>query len=83
MRCFLMRAAASIGLTPISAYILRPPCALTSKRKTRVSLASDVETSTLAVKGLRHTWMGKLSAPTTMQVRNTLLGLMRKELGVI
>jgi hypothetical protein len=30
-----------------------------------------------------ETWMGKLSAPTTMQARNTLLGLMRKELGVI
>ncbi|KAJ1627772.1 hypothetical protein T492DRAFT_1022327, partial [Pavlovales sp. CCMP2436] len=27
MSCFLMRAAASIGLTPISAYILLPPCA--------------------------------------------------------
>ncbi|KAJ1615715.1 hypothetical protein T492DRAFT_115678 [Pavlovales sp. CCMP2436] len=27
MSCFLMRAVASIGLTPISAYILRPPCA--------------------------------------------------------
>ncbi|KAJ1631303.1 hypothetical protein T492DRAFT_870216, partial [Pavlovales sp. CCMP2436] len=30
-----------------------------------------------------ETWMGKLSAPTTMQARKTLLGLMRKELGVI
>ncbi|KAJ1630647.1 hypothetical protein T492DRAFT_871418, partial [Pavlovales sp. CCMP2436] len=30
-----------------------------------------------------ETWMDKLSAPTTMQARNTLLGLMRKELGVI
>ncbi|KAJ1640632.1 hypothetical protein T492DRAFT_927250 [Pavlovales sp. CCMP2436] len=30
MSCFLMRAAASIGLTPISAYILRPPCAAIS-----------------------------------------------------
>ncbi|KAJ1622716.1 hypothetical protein T492DRAFT_1060285 [Pavlovales sp. CCMP2436] len=27
MSCFLMRAAASIGLTLISAYILPPPCA--------------------------------------------------------
>ncbi|KAJ1635569.1 hypothetical protein T492DRAFT_902500 [Pavlovales sp. CCMP2436] len=30
-----------------------------------------------------ETWMGKLSTPTTMQARNTLLGLMRKEFGVI
>ncbi|KAJ1634558.1 hypothetical protein T492DRAFT_972596, partial [Pavlovales sp. CCMP2436] len=30
MSCFLMRAAASIGLTPISAYILPPPCAAIS-----------------------------------------------------
>ncbi|KAJ1638546.1 hypothetical protein T492DRAFT_858305 [Pavlovales sp. CCMP2436] len=30
-----------------------------------------------------ETWMGKLSAPTTMQACNTLLELMRKELGVI
>ncbi|KAJ1634045.1 hypothetical protein T492DRAFT_976914 [Pavlovales sp. CCMP2436] len=30
MSCFLMRAGASIGLTPISAYILRPPCAAIS-----------------------------------------------------
>ncbi|KAJ1619723.1 hypothetical protein T492DRAFT_1083315, partial [Pavlovales sp. CCMP2436] len=30
-----------------------------------------------------ETWMDKLSTPTTMQARNTLLGLMRKELGVI
>ncbi|KAJ1626444.1 hypothetical protein T492DRAFT_1032604 [Pavlovales sp. CCMP2436] len=28
--CFLMRAAASIGFTPISAYILPPPCATIS-----------------------------------------------------
>ncbi|KAJ1635870.1 hypothetical protein T492DRAFT_963411 [Pavlovales sp. CCMP2436] len=30
MSCFLMCAAASIGLTPISAYILRPLCAAIS-----------------------------------------------------
>ncbi|KAJ1631759.1 hypothetical protein T492DRAFT_993551 [Pavlovales sp. CCMP2436] len=30
MSCFLIRAAASVGLTPISAYILRPPCAAIS-----------------------------------------------------
>ncbi|KAJ1638395.1 hypothetical protein T492DRAFT_944175 [Pavlovales sp. CCMP2436] len=30
MSCFLMRAAASIGLTFVSAYILRPPCAAIS-----------------------------------------------------
>ncbi|KAJ1615702.1 hypothetical protein T492DRAFT_897033 [Pavlovales sp. CCMP2436] len=30
-----------------------------------------------------ETWMGKLITPTTMQACNTLLGLMRKELGVI
>ncbi|KAJ1625658.1 hypothetical protein T492DRAFT_1038377 [Pavlovales sp. CCMP2436] len=30
MSCFFMRAAASIGLTPISAYILRPPCAISN-----------------------------------------------------
>ncbi|KAJ1635127.1 hypothetical protein T492DRAFT_968266 [Pavlovales sp. CCMP2436] len=30
MSCFLMRAVASIGLTPISAYTLRPPCAAIS-----------------------------------------------------
>ncbi|KAJ1617086.1 hypothetical protein T492DRAFT_1102392, partial [Pavlovales sp. CCMP2436] len=35
MSCFLMRGAASIGLTPISAYILPPPCAA-------ISLTSDL-----------------------------------------
>ncbi|KAJ1630061.1 hypothetical protein T492DRAFT_1005922 [Pavlovales sp. CCMP2436] len=34
MSCFLMRAATSIRLTPISTYILPPPCAA-------ISLTSD------------------------------------------
>jgi hypothetical protein len=46
-----------------------------------ISKSLDDLLKTYATMGA-ETWMGKLGAPTPMQARFTLLGLMRKELGV-